>query len=50
MKDFFDILHKYGINPIINTAGIFALGLFGLSLIPSLSWVPKMFLLFVLTH
>jgi hypothetical protein len=50
VKDFLSILRDYGILPIIYGAGIFSLTMFGLSLIPSWSWLPKAFLLFVLTH
>jgi hypothetical protein len=50
MKEALDILKNYGILPIVYAAGVCALTLFGLSLIPSLSFVPKMFLMFVLTH
>lgn len=50
MKDLLGIIKDWGVKPIIFGVGIFSIGLFGLSIIPSLSWVPKMFVLFVLTH
>lgn len=50
MKDLLDFIKNYGIDPLVYGVGLFGLGLFGLSLIPSLNWVPKMFLLYVLTH
>lgn len=49
-KDLLETLHKWGVKPIVFIAGITALGLFGLSLIPTLNFIPKLFLLFVLTH
>lgn len=50
LKDIFEVLKVYGFDPIVRTVGLFGLILFGLSLIPSLSFVPKAFLLYVLTH
>lgn len=50
MKDLLSFIKDYGIDPIVYTAGTFTLGMFGLSLIPSLAFVPKAFVLFVLTH
>jgi hypothetical protein len=50
MKEFLDVLKNYGILPVVYLAGWIALGLLGLSLIPSLSFVPKAFLLYTLTH
>lgn len=50
MKELLDFIKNYGIDPIVNMVGWFMIILFGLSLIPSLSFVPKAFLLYVLTH
>ena len=50
MKEFLDILKNYGVLPIVYLAGWIAIVLFSLSLIPSLSFVPKAFLLYTLTH
>lgn len=50
MKELLDIIKNYGITPLVYGVGIFALGLFTLSLIPSWSWLPKAFILFALTH
>lgn len=50
MKELLDFIKTYGIEPIVTTVGWFFIVLFGLSLIPSLSFVPKAFVLYVLTH
>lgn len=50
MKEFIDIVKNYGILPIVYMVGWLAIGMFSLSLIPSLSFVPKAFVLYVLTH
>lgn len=49
MKDIVDIAIKIA-NGIVTPLGYLTLGLFLLSLYPPLSFVPKAFLLFVLTH
>lgn len=50
IKDLLGFIKDYGIDPIIRSVGILALGLFGLTLIPSLAFIPKYFVLFILTH
>lgn len=50
MKDLFEFIKHYGFDLIVGPAGVFALMMFGLSLIPSLSFIPKLFLVFILTH
>lgn len=50
MKELFDAVKHYGILPVVYLVGWFSIGLFSLSLIPSLSFVPKAFVLYVLTH
>lgn len=50
MLDLLKVLKEWGIDPIVRAVGWFHIGMFGLSLIPSLSFIPKGYILYVLTH
>lgn len=49
MKDIIDILTKIGTVPVL-AMGFFGWGLLAMSLYQPLAFIPKFFILFVLTH
>jgi len=48
MKDFFEILHKVGLVPI-QILGWISFILLGMTVIPSLNYIPKVIMLYILT-
>lgn len=49
MKEFMTLIKDYGIMPVVETLGwLVAVG-FAMTLIPSLNFIPKMFMLYILT-
>lgn len=49
MKELLSFVKDYGINPLVNFVGMSVIILFTLTLIPALNYLPKAFLLYILT-
>ena len=48
MKDFLSFIKDYGFDPIAKTIGVMTIGMFALTLIPSLNFIPKFFMLYLM--